>query len=115
MSKRGQEATSSEGSPMVKPRPMIPAKTKPVKFVFRSPWSTRENPPHNLGHLVTPVNVDEGQGSQASTRKLVRTTQSPSAKTGKSSTFLSMERGQQGGIFALYQHEELCADSDSKD
>ena len=37
MSKRGQEATSSEGSPMAKPKPMVPAKTRPVNLVLRSP------------------------------------------------------------------------------
>ena len=31
MSKRGQEATSSEGSPMAKPKPMLPAKARPFK------------------------------------------------------------------------------------
>ena len=108
MSKRGQEATSSEGSPMAKPRPMIPAKAKPVNLVLRSPWSTRENPPQNLGRPVDPVNVDEGQGSQTSTKKLVQTTQSPEVKYSqvrrqeKSSQFKSLETGQQGGIFALY-------------
>ena len=35
MSKRGQETTSSEGSPMAKPKPMVPAKAKPVKLVLR--------------------------------------------------------------------------------
>ena len=44
MSKRGQEATSSEGSPMAKPKPMAPAKARPVNLVSRSPWSARENP-----------------------------------------------------------------------
>ena len=33
-----------------------------------------ENLPQDLGYPVNPVNVDEGQGSQTSTRKLVRTT-----------------------------------------
>ena len=42
MSKRGQETTSSEGSPM--------AKAKPVNLVLRSPWSARENPPQDLGY-----------------------------------------------------------------
>ena len=50
MSKRGQEATSSEGSPMAKPKPMVPAKTRPVNLVLRSPWSARENPPQDLGY-----------------------------------------------------------------
>ena len=33
MSKRGLEATSSEGSPTSKPKPMVPAKTRPVNLV----------------------------------------------------------------------------------
>ena len=53
MSKRGQEATSSKGSPMA----------KPVNLVLRSPWSTRWNPPQDLGYRVSPGNVDEGQGT----------------------------------------------------
>ena len=57
-SKIGREATSSEGSPMAKPRPMILAKAKPVNLVLRRPCSTRENPLQNLGHLVDPVYVD---------------------------------------------------------
>ena len=38
MSKGGQEATSSDGSPMAKPKPMVPAKARPVNLVLRSPW-----------------------------------------------------------------------------
>ena len=34
LSKRGQETTSSEGSTMAKPKPMVPAKAKPVNFVL---------------------------------------------------------------------------------
>ena len=71
MSKRGQEATSSEGSPMAKPKPMVPAKARPVNL-SRSPWSARENPPQDLGYLVNPGNVDQRQGSQTSRRRLVR-------------------------------------------
>ena len=77
MSKGGQEATSSEGSPMAKPKPMIPAKARPINLVSHSPWSARENLPQLLRYLVNRVNVDEGQGSQNGTRKLVRTNQSP--------------------------------------
>ena len=76
MSKRGQEATSSKGSPMAKPKPMVPVRVRPVNLVLRSPWSARENPPKDLGY---PVN--EGQGSQTGTRKLVRTTISPEAES----------------------------------
>ena len=77
MSKRGHEATSSEGSPVAKPKSMVPAKAKPVNLVLRSPWSARENFPQDLGYLVNPGNADEGQGSQTSTRKILRTNQSP--------------------------------------
>ena len=78
MSKRGQEATtSSEGSLMANPKPMVPAKARPVNVVSRSPWSARENPPQDLGYPVNPVNVGEGQGCQTGTRKLVRSTQIP--------------------------------------
>ena len=65
-----------------KPKRMVPAKTRPVSLVLRSPWSARENPPQDLGYPVDPVNADEGQGSQTRARKLVRTTQSP--EVGKS-------------------------------
>ena len=70
MSKRGQTATSSEGSPMVKPKPMIPAKARPINLVSHSPRSARENPPQDLGYPVNPETVDEGQGDHTSTRKL---------------------------------------------
>ena len=53
MSKRGQEATSSEGSPT----------TRPVNIALRGPWSAREKPLQDLGYLANPENVDEGQGS----------------------------------------------------
>ena len=56
---------------------MVPAKARPVNLVLRSPWSARENLPQDLGYTVDPGNVDEGQGIQTSTRKLVRITQSP--------------------------------------
>ena len=75
-----QEATPSEDSPMAKPKTMVPAKARPTNLVslrgargkiFRRIWEIRSI------HPVNPGNVDEGQGSQASTRKLLRTTQSP--------------------------------------
>ena len=77
MSKRGQEATSSEVSPMAKSKPMVPAEARPVNVVLRSPWSARGNPPQDLGHSVNPVNVDEGQGYHTSTGRLVRSSQNP--------------------------------------
>ena len=63
MSKRGQEATSSEGSPMAKPKPMIPAKARPINLVSHSPWSAMESPPQDYGYPVDLKNADEGQGS----------------------------------------------------
>ena len=56
-------------------KPMVPAKARPVNMVLSSPWSARENPPQDLGNLVNPGNVDDGQGSQTGTRRLVRATQ----------------------------------------
>ena len=72
MSKRCQEATSSEGSPMAKPKPMILAKARTINLVPHSPWSARENPPQDLRYPVNPGNVDEGQGGQTGTRKLTK-------------------------------------------
>ena len=77
MSKRGQEAISSEVSPTAKPKPMIPAKARPINLVSHSPWSARENSPQDLRNPVNPGNVEQGQGGQTSTMKLVRTNQSP--------------------------------------
>ena len=48
MSKRGQEATSNEGSPMAKAKPCLVARD------LRS----EENSSQNLGYPVNPVNVD---------------------------------------------------------
>ena len=60
----------------------------------------RENPPQKLGYPVDPVNGDEGQGGQTSTRKLVQTTQRPEVEyshvTGKCSKFKSLGTGKQG-------------------
>ena len=105
---------------MAKPKPMVPAKARPVNLVLRSPWSARENPPQDLGYPVNPGNVDEGQGSQTCTRKLVRTTQKPrnwvfsSEATEKCSKIRFLETGRQGGIFELYWYKETCTGSDSK-
>ena len=121
MSKRGQEATSSEGSPMAKRRPMVPAKTRTVNLVLRSPWSARENPPQDLGYPVDSVNADEGQGSQTGTRKLVRTTQSPQVE---SYQVRREEKAQNSNPWKQddtevssysYWYRETCTDSDSKD
>ena len=57
-SKSGQEATSSEGSPMAKPKPMVPAKARPLNLVARSPWSEK-NSSQNYEYSINPGNADE--------------------------------------------------------
>ena len=64
MSKRGQESTS-DGK----------AKTNGSSegdICQRGPWSAKENPPQDLGHLVNPVNDDEEHGDHTSIRRFVR-------------------------------------------
>ena len=79
--------------------PMVPAKTRPVNLVWRSPWSARENPPQDLGYPVDTVDADEGQGSQTSSRKLVRTTQSPEVESSqvRRQEMLNIQIWKQGG------------------
>ena len=121
MSKRGKEATSSEGSPLAKPKPMVPAKTSLVNLVSRTPRGAREKIlrrieryPVNLG------NVDEGQGSWTSARRLVRTTQKArnrmfsSEATGKCSKSRFQETKRSRVIFELHSHHETCTGKDSK-
>ena len=72
MSKRGQEATSSEGSQMAKPKPTVPAKARPVNLVSRSPWSARENPPQNLGYLVDPGTTQSPEVESYQLRKKLK-------------------------------------------
>ena len=73
-STRGQEATSSEGSPMAKPKPMnsAMAKSRPMRLVLQNPLCARMNFPQDLSNLVNPVNVEEEQGGAPSIRKLMR-------------------------------------------
>ena len=74
MSKRGQEATSSEGSPVAKPKPSNPAmaKSRPINMVSDSPLSARQNPPQDLSDSVILENAEEEQGGDSSIRKLMR-------------------------------------------
>ena len=73
MAKRGQEATSSEGSLMAKTEANDSGESEIHQSGVTQPvGSARENPPQDLGYPANPVNVDEGQGSQTSTRKIVR-------------------------------------------
>ena len=44
MSKRSQEASSSEFSPVAKPKPMIPAKLKPMNLELHNRLSAGKNP-----------------------------------------------------------------------
>ena len=72
MSKRGQEATSGEGSPMAKPKPMVPAKARPLKLASRSPWSEK-NSSLNLGYLVNPRNAVERKGVEIASGNSLQT------------------------------------------
>ena len=109
MSKRGQDETSSEGSPMAKPKPTVPAKARTNQWsgrdplVSRSPWSARENPPQNLGYPVNPGNVDEGQGDHTATRTRVRTTQNPEVEL---SQVRRQENAQSSDSWKQYNQEE---------
>ena len=72
MSKNGQDATPSEGSPVAKPKPMVPARARQINLVSRSPWSEKTSS-HNFGCLVNPGNAGEGKELEIATRKLVQT------------------------------------------
>ena len=69
MSKRGQEATSGDGSAVAKPKPMVP---RPLNLVSHSPWSEK-NSSQNLVYLVNRVNADERTAVEIATGKLVQT------------------------------------------
>ena len=71
MSERGQEAISNEGSPKAKPKPVVPAKARPLNLVSRRPWSEK-NSSQNLGYLVNPGNADERKGVEIATGKLLQ-------------------------------------------
>ena len=77
MSKKGQDATSREGSPMTESKPTDPAKARPINFFFHSPWSARENPSQDLGSPVNQRTDDQGQGDLTRARKLVQFTRNP--------------------------------------
>ena len=70
-----KEATSGEGSPMAKPKPMNSAmsKARPTNLVLHNPMRARKNPPQDLSDPVNPGNVDEERGGHSSSRKPVRT------------------------------------------
>ena len=72
MSKRGQDATSSERSPMAKPNPTVPAKARPLNLVLHSSWSARENLSQNLDTQSV-----RGTTMKARTRRSVQTIQNP--------------------------------------
>ena len=103
MSKRGQDATSSEGSPMANAKRMIPAKARPINLVLHSPWSARENPSQDLGCPVNLENDDKGQGDLTRTRKLVQTTQNPEVEL---SQVKRQENAQSSDSWKQYNQEE---------
>ena len=72
MLKGGEEATSSEGSPVAKPKPTVPAKARQINLVSRRPWSEK-NSSQNLVNLVNPGNFDEQKEVEIVTGKPVQT------------------------------------------
>ena len=67
ISRRGQEATSNEGSPMAKPRPAIPVKARPTNLVMRNPRS-EDGSSQCLEYLVHQENADERKEVEMATR-----------------------------------------------
>ena len=104
MSKRGQDATSSEGSPMAKPKPTVPAKAGPINLVLHSPWSAKDNPSQDLGFPVHPVNDDAGQGDPTRTRKRVQTTRNPEVEH---SQVKRQENAQISDSWKQYKQQEV--------
>ena len=97
MSKRGQEATSREDSPMAKPETTIPAKARPLNLAAHSLWSEK-NSSQNLGYLVNPENADE--------RKGVETASGNSLQTASKSEFRNSQVSRQEN--ALKAEGNLC-------
>ena len=111
MSKREREAA---------PKPMIPAKARPINLVSHSPLSATENPPQDLRYPVNPVNVDERQGSQTRTRKLVRINQSPEVQDShvrrqeNAPKFRFLETGRREESSHSDKYKETCTGSEHK-
>ena len=98
MSRRGQEATSGEDSPMAKPKPLVPAKARPLNLVARSPWSEKNS-------SQNPVNADERKGVEiASGNSWLQT-------ASKSEIVYSQVSRQEK---AFQEQRETCAWSNSK-
>ena len=74
MSSRGQEATSSEGSPTAKPKPLNSAMAEsiPMNLVLHNPLGARKNPPQDLSNPVNPGHVEKEQGGDLGIWKLMR-------------------------------------------
>ena len=111
MSKRGQDATFSEGSPMLEPKPTVPAKARPINLVLHSPWSAREISSQNLGYPVNPVNDDKGQGDLTRTRKLVQTTQNPEVER---SQVKRQENAQRSDSWKQHNQEEASLSTSTR-
>ena len=100
MSKRGQEATSSEGSPMAKPKPTVPAKTRPVNLLSPSPWSEGKSSAgfgtsDRLGDCRRKTRWSNKYKETRTDHPKSRNRMSSSEATGKSSKFKSWETGRQ--------------------
>ena len=74
MSMRGQEATSSEGSPMAKPKPINSAmvKSRSMNLVLPQPVECEEEPSARCGQSRQPGECRKEQGGALGIRKLMR-------------------------------------------
>ena len=109
MLKRGQEATSREGSQTAKPKPMISAmaKSRPMNLVLHNPLNARKSLPQDLSNPVNPGNVEK---EPPSIRKLMRNpSQDPieysQVRRQKHSKCGHVETRRQGWIFELDEHK----------
>ena len=121
MSKRGQEATSSEGSPMAKPKPMIPAKATPLIWCRAPRWVRGKI----LRRIWEIRSIRECRWrTRWSDKPLETVADKPKPRcnriflceaTGKHSTFRLLETRRRGGIFELDKYKETCAGGEHKD
>ena len=118
MSKGGQEATSSEDSSMAKPKPMTPAKARPMNLVLHNPLSATRNHPQDLGDPVNPENVDEERGGRSSSGKPVRTNPSQDpieySQVRREETLNMQTPGHRGETCAGGEHKDRCSEHEDR-
>ena len=108
--KERQEVTSSEGSPIPKPKPMVPAMAKPMNLLLHNPLNARKKkPPQDVRDPANLVNVDEVRGGHSDHPKPRSNRIFSSEATWKHSTCRLLETGRQRWIFEIDQHQETGA------